>query len=65
MFSKSFFNGWQDVKLYLILILILLLVLSVEHVYFIPAALILAAAVIYYTRRGSAQQTGSLYRLLG
>jgi c-di-AMP phosphodiesterase-like protein len=52
MFSKSFFNGWQDVKLYLILILILLLVLSVEHVYFIPAALILAAAVIYYTRRG-------------
>jgi c-di-AMP phosphodiesterase-like protein len=59
MFSKNFFNGWQDIKLYVILILILLVVFSVEHVYFIPAAIILAASVVYYARRGLRNRQGS------
>ena len=59
MFSKNFFNGWQDIKLYVIMILILLVVFSVEHVYFIPAAIILAASVIYYARRGLRNRQGS------
>jgi len=59
MFSKNFFNGWQDIKLYVIMIIILLVVFSVEHVYFIPAAIILAASVIYYARRGLRNRQGS------
>jgi c-di-AMP phosphodiesterase-like protein len=59
MFSKNFLNGWQDIKLYVILIVILLVVFSVEHLYFIPAAIILAVSVVYYARRGLRNRQGS------
>ena len=58
MFNKNFLNGWQDIKLYVILIVILLVVFSVEHPYFIPAAVILGASVIYYARRGLRNRQG-------
>lgn len=58
MFNKSFLNGWQDIKLYVIFIIVLLVLISFEHVYFIPAAIILGGSVIYYARRGLRNRQG-------